>query len=241
MRSFLPLIFFICVTCLLSAADITATLDSSDGTSGFVVKNSAGTEKGRISSMGNMTLSGTVEASAGLVVDTNTLFVNSATNKVGIGTANPGTSLEVAGSIKASGYVILPSVPAFRACKIDNTQITFLAGYHVYPDEEFDNGNNYNPADGRFTAPVNGIYFFKIHFFLHTGYANTSNNYISLCRNGTVVRTANFGANGYDGGFELSAVMKLDAGDYVSSYSGNNIVTWGNVYNSFEGFLVSGI
>jgi len=43
-------------------------------------------------------LTGSMEITAGLIVDTNTLHVNGTTNKVGIGTANPGYKLTVAGT-----------------------------------------------------------------------------------------------------------------------------------------------
>ncbi len=58
MRSFLPLIFFICLNCGLHAADITATLDSADGSSGFSFRDSASVEQVRIDSDGNMIISG---------------------------------------------------------------------------------------------------------------------------------------------------------------------------------------
>ncbi|MDD5089972.1 MAG: hypothetical protein PHQ23_03560 [Candidatus Wallbacteria bacterium] len=73
MRSFLPLIFFICLNYGLPASDITATLDSADGTSGFSFKDSASVEQARIDSDGNLTING----------------------KVGIGTPAPNTSLEI--------------------------------------------------------------------------------------------------------------------------------------------------
>ncbi|MDD5092344.1 MAG: hypothetical protein PHQ23_15705 [Candidatus Wallbacteria bacterium] len=58
MRSFLPLIFFLSLKCLLSAADITATLDSSDGSSAFTVKSSDSTPVGWIDSTGNAVIIG---------------------------------------------------------------------------------------------------------------------------------------------------------------------------------------
>ncbi|MDD5089981.1 MAG: hypothetical protein PHQ23_03605 [Candidatus Wallbacteria bacterium] len=73
MRSFLPLIFFICLNYGLPAADITATLDSSDGTSGFSFRDSSAVEQVRIDSNGNLTVSG----------------------KVGLGISSPNTSLEI--------------------------------------------------------------------------------------------------------------------------------------------------
>ncbi|MDD5092651.1 MAG: hypothetical protein PHQ23_17265 [Candidatus Wallbacteria bacterium] len=105
MRSFLPLIFFICLECLLPAADITATLDTSDGGSGFVFKDASNVEVGRITSLGAMILSGTAEISSGLVIDTNTLYVNGTTGRVGIGSTIPASKLDVEGTVEATAYL----------------------------------------------------------------------------------------------------------------------------------------
>ncbi|MDD5089977.1 MAG: hypothetical protein PHQ23_03585 [Candidatus Wallbacteria bacterium] len=84
MRSFLPLIFFICLNCRLPAADITATLDSSDGTSGFSFKDSASVEQARLDSDGNLTIKG----------------------NVGIGVSNPQATLEVSGDIHSRNPLV---------------------------------------------------------------------------------------------------------------------------------------
>jgi len=49
--------------------------------------------------------SGDVAISSNLAVDTNTLFVDSVGNKVGIGKANPGSALDVVGTVTASGVI----------------------------------------------------------------------------------------------------------------------------------------
>ncbi len=69
---------FFCLACCsrLYAADITATLDSSDGSSGFSFKDSMSVEQARIDSNGNFYVSG----------------------NAGIGSAAPGATLEVNGT-----------------------------------------------------------------------------------------------------------------------------------------------
>ncbi len=131
----LNVILILLVVTAAHAADITATLDSSDGTSGFSFRDSASMEMAKIDSDGNMVLkgglrldsdgakntmsetlivdgkigiataslthalnvTGTAEISAGLMVDTNTLFVNGSTNRIGISTSNPLGKFDVRG------------------------------------------------------------------------------------------------------------------------------------------------
>ncbi len=52
----------------------------------------------------------TIDSSGNLAVDTNTLYVDAANNRVGIGTASPSTTLEVAGSIYAGAAGEIMSV-----------------------------------------------------------------------------------------------------------------------------------
>ena len=57
-------------------------------------------------------------------------------------------------SITKDGYVTKPSNPAFRAQ--GNTHYPNQTGGFdpIYNNEIFDRGSNYNPSNGRFTAPV---------------------------------------------------------------------------------------
>lgn len=55
---------------------------------------------------GNLTISGTL-AAANLTVDTDTLFVNGTTNRVGIGTATPNTDLDVDGNVHIRNQGVL--------------------------------------------------------------------------------------------------------------------------------------
>ncbi|MDD5089917.1 MAG: hypothetical protein PHQ23_03275 [Candidatus Wallbacteria bacterium] len=105
MRSFLPLIFFICLECLLPAADITATLDSDTGASGFVIRDSGNAEVGRLDSDGNAVFKGGLRLdSAGIKCATTEMMI--VDGRIGIGTDNPAYPLTVNGIARASQVLV---------------------------------------------------------------------------------------------------------------------------------------
>lgn len=62
-----------------------------------------------------------IEADGDLAVDTNTLFVDAANNRVGIGTATPGYALDVVGDINTSGVIRIAgtSICTSTGCIVD--------------------------------------------------------------------------------------------------------------------------
>ncbi len=74
----------------------------------------------------DLSITGTPNITGGLIVDTNTLYVDSETNKVGVGTANPTEKLEVhEGSIKAistteSGYISITDLSAVEQVRLES-------------------------------------------------------------------------------------------------------------------------
>ena len=72
----------------------------------------------------NISSTGEVNISGGMRVDSGTLFVDAATNKVGIGTSTPGTTLEVAGNINVSMNVSLTAGGKFGR---ENASCNFLS------------------------------------------------------------------------------------------------------------------
>jgi hypothetical protein len=60
---------------------------------------------GTLGVTGNSTLGGTLAVASNLAVDTDTLFVDSVANRVGIGKTNPGVALDVVGDTNISGDV----------------------------------------------------------------------------------------------------------------------------------------
>ena len=59
--------------------------------------------------------------------------------------------------IDSAGIVTKPYQPSFRA----GSATSYTTGNTILHTIDFhDIGNNYNPANGRFTAPVAGVYYF---------------------------------------------------------------------------------
>ena len=146
--------------------------------------------------------------------------------------------------ITASGQVTKPSNAAFRAQ--GNTQYANQTSSFdpIYDNEIFDAGGNYNPTNGRFTAPVDGKYFF---YFVFLTYPDNDPNY----------KTLGFKVNGsldYGYGFtrkqsssqnsnQVSTFLDLSANDYVNPHiqlpSGTFDIYMVTGHAHFFGYLVS--
>ena len=75
---------------------------------------------------GGVNISGDLDVTGDLSVDTNTLFVNHATGRVGIGTVSPTTKLDVVGNAKVSGAINVGSAI--------NETVYILTGTELDPD-----------------------------------------------------------------------------------------------------------
>ena len=137
--------------------------------------------------------------------------------------------------ISSDGQVTKPSNAAFRAQ--GNTQypnITTGSIDLVYDNEIFDAGSNFDPSTGRFTAPVDGKYFF---YFQYLTYPDADPAY----------KTMNFKVNGtssYNNGFfrtksvsqessALIALLDLSASDWVIPH-----VVWAS--GTYDFYMISG-
>ena len=147
-------------------------------------------------------------------------------------------------SITKDGYVTKPSNPAFRAQGNTHYPNQTSAVDLVYNNEIFDRGSNYDPSNGRFTAPVSGTYFF---YYCYLVYPDNDNYW----------KTMGFKINGshsYNNGFgrgdrnsqnsmQVSTYLYLTENDYVqphvdiSSGTLDFYMTGGHAH--FFGYLVS--
>jgi hypothetical protein len=138
-------------------------------------------------------------------------------------------------AVDGSGRVTTPYQPAFKA-QWANQSYVFGGGEAAWDTAVFNIGSHYNTANGRFTAPVAGVYQFNLTI-QHYG-ATGSVGWQDIRVNGAEVNaryedlnTASlFNAGG------LSVTLYLNAGDYVSCISSSAV--WWSDNSSFSGFLV---
>ena len=104
-----------------------------------------------------------------------------------------------------TGAVRKPKNPVFMAYRISNYNLTTTESELVYDSEKIDVGGNYNPSNGRFTAPVDGLYEF--------GYA-------SIAKNTQTVYRYTLKVNGNDPYSPLRMELRIDQNN-VTQYGTN--------------------
>ena len=148
----------------------------------------------------------------------------------------------------ATGAVRKPKNPVFIAYRVSNYSLTTTETELVYESEKIDVGGNYNPSNGRFTAPVDGLYEFAYASIAHnsnTVYRYTlkvnGNDPYSPLRMELRIHQASseYGTNG-----EFVVYVNMTAGQYASVYakSDSNVSnTYGSSnygYTYFRGRLI---
>ncbi|XP_060631494.2 complement C1q-like protein 2 [Anolis sagrei] len=138
--------------------------------------------------------------------------------------------------------------PGSEASAFGGPKIAFYVGlkspHEGYEVLKFDDvvtnlGNHYDPASGKFSCQVRGIYFFTYHILMRGG--DGTSMWADLCKNGQVRASAI--AQDADQNYDYasnSVVLHLDSGDEVyvkldggKAHGGNN-----NKYSTFSGFLL---
>jgi hypothetical protein len=158
-----------------------------------------------------------------------------------------GNNATVVDAIKVNktGQVNFPQKPVFS---VQGTDVWNNIG-NPYPDEsekvmigegpnsqwssvQVNQGNCFNISNGRFTAPVDGLYFFSFHASLMQGDGTEQNdNKIALFKNQNMYQYLyqDFEAQGTDGGgnlpltMSISGVIQLNAGEYAHAGFVTNI------------------
>ena len=130
--------------------------------------------------------------------------------------------------ISSEGYVTKPEHPSFHVTKTNGD----VSGnnYVVFNRVEHNNGSHYSTSNGRFTAPVTGVYIF--HVWHYTGGTSA----IALRINGS-----QYGAYHWDDtGGSAHWVCPMTAGQYAQIFTMNPYSFRGtsDYHNGFCGYLI---
>ena len=151
--------------------------------------------------------------------------------------------------INESGWVQNPNIPAFKFGIVDdtNTATTRRMGLNVTlltTRDSFNNGNHFNTSDGRFTAPINGYYYFNFVIMRNASNgtyvdAQIVKNEPSAVGQGSTSTFGRIYKGSYTSSYEqnnVNIITFLNAGDYVAFD-----ITNGSIYNDdsyIEGYLI---
>ena len=114
--------------------------------------------------------------------------------------------------ISNKGYVLQPQRPYFKANKSGRITGT---GIVVWDTVVYNNGSHYNNSNGRFTAPIAGLYWFsaKINAYDRCDFW--------LQKNGTRFERGQYNTDNDDVGWwsnQLTSIVEMSAGQYVEVY-----------------------
>ena len=142
--------------------------------------------------------------------------------------------------ISNSGIITKPAHPAFDAAR-DGGAVSG-ANYIVYDTVFVNTGNHYNNSDGKFTAPVTGVYFFSFGC-IKSGNSNLARLY--LRKNGSSNFTEDrhlrmpTGGDGYGENGAITYIVSLTKNDYVQVYISEGTIHADNDnYTYFNGYLI---
>lgn len=156
-------------------------------------------------------------------------------------------------TIDTGGRLTMPNIPAFRAGGNANPTIAPSALWQfplVTGTGRYNNGGHYSTTTYKFTAPVNGYYYFRGQVIVEGVATNTNcTDLITMYLNTTLVnysnRRAYYITNDTGAGAffvdSISAVLNLSVNDTVDlrNGNGNSFVQHNNTsYMIFEGFLI---
>jgi len=141
--------------------------------------------------------------------------------------------------VDSSGNVTMPNQPCFAATRSQghvgqNTDYVFPNVYH-------NRGNHYNSSNGRFTAPVAGMYQVNVNM-MDISAATHTNRYYDIRKNGSTYQLA-YNSNPTSGShhrWSWSGIIEMAASDYINIYSGNvGLYGGANEYTHFSAALLN--
>jgi hypothetical protein len=141
--------------------------------------------------------------------------------------------------ISKEGYITHPYNPSFDAYSPDKTS---QGNVVVWSSTRHNTGGHFNTSNGRFTAPIAGVYHFSFNILMGDPYSGSYHRmYWRL--NGNIAST--YGDSLEDTGgktdyatVSMSWTVKLNAGDYIETWNDGPIQTYGSQYGQFGGYLI---
>ena len=154
-------------------------------------------------------------------------------------------------SVDSNGRVTYPQHICFSATRMSGSGSVGVQGTIVFNTDYINKGSGFDTSNGRFTAPIAGIYEFQFQGF---GAGNTSGQYLGsgttftakLQKNGSDYAGAiraytNESATNYSP-FHMSQYLDLDANDYVTINISSSYLYTANdtndAWNLFSGRLI---
>ena len=128
--------------------------------------------------------------------------------------------------ISSDGYVTKPNTPAFHVSRQGGDVSS--NSYVVFDHSDYNNGSHFNTSDGKFTAPVTGIYFFSAWHFT----SSTSAFYLRI--NGTTFGEYTWDDTGGCGTW----VCPMTANQYAQIYTKYTWRGTSDYHNAFCGYLI---
>jgi len=149
--------------------------------------------------------------------------------------------------IDSSGRVTIASIPSFLAYFGTSSDATISSGSdYVFDDTKYNVGSHYNTSNGRFTAPVAGLYEFNFSAYytnsdsstgrMQTAWKINGSEYSGTDSIGHILRQPNSCGGVITG--EQTVVFDLSANDYVTVFARNSINRVYRGHCNFSGRLI---
>ena len=139
--------------------------------------------------------------------------------------------------IDSSGRVSQPAKPAFTVSNSSGSAVA--AGDIVFNLVHLNNGSHYDSSNGRFTAPVSGLYFFCWNVLFESVNGRSGSFYFKVNGSQAPSTTNGFFDQGDQSDVRWNSgwnqILNLTAGQYVQCYS--SVASY-KTNHAWSGFLI---